>query len=460
MADVSRTESSVAAIPLHAGLLSRARAGSVALDAAVVAVTALVLGSIRLGKPSLWVDESFTARAMDSSVLGYIEGYHWLYYSVAKPWSLAAGTSETALRMPSVVGSMLACALLVVLANRLFDRRVALVSGFLLATSAFVVQWSQQARGYTFLVALGLLATLLLLRAFERDSRGAWALYGLSFAAVVVWHPVAGLLLVPAHAVLLYLRRRQVLPHGLLAGIVGLALGVPWAAQIAMRSSGDGVAMDWLTAPTPEVAGRALVDVSGALGLGLVLAGLGLWVLRRTGQRENMVWLGTWAFAPFALALLVSTVRPIYLDRYLIVASPAFALLGGVAVTRVGARFRVVLVAAVAVATCVGLIHWYGQTDGGNWRGEDWRGAVREVLARRGEADTIVVVPWSSAPAARYYGAAVTDVSSADAIWVLTWSETAEEITPSERRALGFGDHRRVEKTQFGSRVSAQLWRR
>ena len=38
-------------------------------------------------------------------------------------------------------------------------------------------------------------------------------------------------------------------------------------------------------------------------------------------------------------------------------------------------------------------------------------------------------------------------------------SETKpRDIRDAERRALAFGDHVRVEKLQFGRRLSAQLW--
>jgi hypothetical protein len=160
------------------------------------------------------------------------------------------------------------------------------------------------------------------------------------------------------------------------------------------------------------------------------------------------------------LALLPSTVRPVFLDRYLILAAPAFALLAAVAVTGVGRRLGAVAGLAAVVATSIGLIAWYSTGDGGNWRGEDWRSAVGTVLERRGEADAIVVAPWSAQPAATYYGARVTDVSNADSVWVLTWSETGDELKPDDRRALGFGDHRLVERLPFGWRVTAQLWRR
>jgi 4-amino-4-deoxy-L-arabinose transferase-like glycosyltransferase len=202
-----------------------------------------------------------------------------------------------------------ACGLLVVLGRRFFDRSIALVAGILLATSPFFVKWSQQARGYTILVALALAATLALLRASERNTRGAWALYGLALSAVIVWHPVGGLLLLPAQLVLLRQHRERVFPHALLAGVVVMLLGVPWAAQIALRSTGQGVEMNWLKFPSADVAARAFLDVSGAAGLGFLVAGLGLVLLVRRGQTSIAAWLGTWALAPFVLALAISPSR-------------------------------------------------------------------------------------------------------------------------------------------------------
>ena len=439
------------------GWATRLRTSAVALDAAVVAGISLVLGLIRLGKPSLWLDESFTA--IGNPITTFTGGYHWLYYSLEWPWRQVAGQSEWALRFPSVLGSMLACALLVVLGHRLVERWAALVAGILLATSPFFVKWSQQARGYTLLVAVGLLATLALLRALERGTRGAWALYGLAFSAVIVWHPVGGLLLAPPHAVLIGQRRERAFPHALLAGVVVMVLGVPWAAQIALRSTGADVAMNWLKFPTAGVAARTFLDVSGAAGVGVLLALAGLWLLRRRGERDLAIWLGSWAFAPFVLALVVSLVRPVYLDRYLLVAAPAFALLGAVALVRMSVRWRAVAVAAVVVASSVGLVRWYGTGDHGNWRGEDWRDAVATVDAQRGAA-ALVVAPWSASPAATYYGAKPVSASTARSIWVLVWSEDGSDLTAAQRLGAGLAGHRLVRTLGFGKRLRAELWTR
>jgi len=434
----------------------RVGTSSLALDVAIVSGVALVLGSIRLGTPSLWVDETFTAKAVRETFLNPIDQYHWVYYSLVTVWTFLAGTSEWALRAPSVLAAMLACGLLVSLARLLFDRWVALASGLLLAASPFLVKWSQQARGYTLVLAVSILAMLLLLRALERGSRGAWLVYGLAFSLVFAMHPVSAVVLVPAHAVLVCQRREKLLPHGLLAACVIVALGAPWAFARASQTP----AQDWLDRPSPRVALDTLLDVSGAAGLGLLLAVVGLVVLRRAGRRDLALWIGVWAFAPFVLALAVSFVTPIYLDRYLITAAPAFALLAGVGVLGVGRRLGALMAGAAVVATIIGLVGWYSAADRGNWRGEDWRDAVATVLERRSESNAVIVVPWWANPAAAYYGVAATGISSDDSLWVLVWSEDGHRMPKSQRRELGFGDHQLVDRLHFGRRMSAQLWKR
>lgn len=439
-------------------LLARLRTRSLALDLLVVSGVSLVLGSIRLGSPSLWYDEAYTYRQIQKGYLDQFDGYQPFYYWIEKPWTDLAGTSEWAMRFPSVVGAMLASALVVVLARKLFSANVGLLSGLLLATSPFFVKWSQQARAYPFLAAMALVATLLLLRALERGGRGAWALYGIAFTGLLVTHAVAGLLLLAAHAVVIWQRRQRALPHGLLAGLVILGLGVPWVAQLAMRTDNSMSETAWIPYPSAAYVGGSLLGMSGAAGLGLLLTLLGVWALWRAGKRDVLTWLGTWAFAPFVLALVISIVRPVFVDRYLIVAAPAFAILAAVGVSSLAGRVRAGAALAAAVATCIGLALWYQTTYEGNWRGEDWRSAASFVQSRA-HAD-VVVIPWWAHDAAEYYGVPVRDTSGADSVWVLSWSEDGHLLPQSVRAPLGLGGHELVESRAFGWRVTAQLWRR
>jgi hypothetical protein len=216
----------------------------------------------------------------------------------------------------------------------------------------------------------------------------------------------------------------------------------------------------WIPYPSAHYVGTALLGISGAAGFGMLLAILGLWALGRAGDQPVAVWLATWAFAPFVFALAISLARPVFVDRYLIVAAPAFSMLAAVALVYLGGWLRASAMTAAAVATCVGLVLWYHTTYDGNWRGEDWRSAVATVLARSDHAGAVVVVPWWAHDAAQYYGAPARDVSTADSIWVLHWSEDGPALPADVRRPLGFGDHVLVEQREFGWRLTAQLWRR
>ena len=438
-------------------VLSWIRDESLIRDVVLVGAIAFGLGLIRIGTPSFWLDEGFSWSGLQRSYTFYLEGFYWLFYTVMKPWAMVMGTSEWALRLPSVFAAMGSAALVVVIGRRLFDPRVGLVAGLLLATSPFVVRWSQQARSYTMGLTLGLLATLLLLRALERPTRRRWGVYGLAVAIVIVWQPVTRS---PDDRTPRRARRpptRPLPPHGLLAVWLVLLLGVPWAAQLWLRSRGSD-SLSWIEFPTFDVAVGAVLDVSGATGLGVFLALLGVWILRRANRGATAAWLAVWAFSPFVLSFLVSFVQPYYVDRYMIIAAPAFALLAAVALVKASGRQRPVLVAAVVVMTALGLGEWYSLSEGGNWRGEDWRSAV--ALTRdRGAAEIIVAPGWASRPA-EYYGAEVVETSSRDSVWVLTWSEDDHDLQDAERQPLGIRDHVLRERHQFGWRVSAQLWER
>ena len=76
----------------------------------------------------MWFDEAYTAEATGRSPAWWLanDQYHFLYDGLLALWAAGAGTSEWALRAPSVLGAMIAAALMVVLGRKFFDRWVAL----------------------------------------------------------------------------------------------------------------------------------------------------------------------------------------------------------------------------------------------------------------------------------------------------------------------------------------------
>ena len=319
--------------------LSRNRVDPLGVSTAIVAGVAAVLGLIRLWTRSFWVDEGYTAYATHRSPEWWVDNdqYHVPYDSVARALVVARGhvRVRVAFSRPCPEPWRLVRCSSSLRAGS--STAAALLSGLFLATSPFLVKWSQQARGYTLLVALSLGAT-----ASPPARARSWHAWGLGR----VWRFSLG------HGCLARSGRAHagagascahrteawacVAPRWVGGGHYPRRRSAMGAATIAMRSTGAGVGMNWLTAPTPTTVARAVLDISGASGLGLLLAVVGLVVLFYARRGDVALWLGVWAFAPFVLALLPSAVRPIFLDRFLIVAAPAFALLAATAVTGVG----------------------------------------------------------------------------------------------------------------------------
>jgi hypothetical protein len=196
-----------------------------------------------------------------------------------------------------------------------------------------------------------------------------------------------------------------------LSAAIVLGLGVPWFAQISMRSAGADTVIAWIPFPTWHTVTNAVLDISGAGWFGIVLAAVGLFVLLRRGERKMATWLVVWAFSPFAVAVVVSVAQHVFLDRYLIAAAPAFALLAALAVTGVARRLGATLLVVAAAATAVALVQWYSYAGSTNWRGEDWRAAA-QFAAERSGGNEVVVVPWWSHAAAEYYGVKVASLST------------------------------------------------
>jgi uncharacterized membrane protein len=137
----------------------------------VILLLAAVLRLTLLGSKSLWFDEAYSVvESMESQEKIWtgepvrIDSHPPLYYSALHYWLRVLGTSETAVRLPSALVSLVSIALLFLLAKRLFGLGVALLSAVLLAASPLDLWYAQEARMYVFMAAILLLAANLLLR--------------------------------------------------------------------------------------------------------------------------------------------------------------------------------------------------------------------------------------------------------------------------------------------------------
>ncbi|MHB1004746.1 MAG: glycosyltransferase family 39 protein [Chloroflexota bacterium] len=328
-----------------------------------LAVVAFALRVNGLGSQSLWHDEGASlfyaslppAQAVDMvAALGEIPP---LYYVLLHYWIALAGTSEFALRFPSVGAGLLGVVLLYRLGSHLGGNTVGLTAAVFLALSPIHLWQSQETRMYAFVVALSVLSAYLCVRAFARPSLGLLAAYALVGVAGLYTHfTFALVLLAEGVALALWLpfargRRGTVVRVGL-AAILSAATFLPWlAVGLTTYASGSTyftgklnvftAGRDTLAAFVQGEHARP-VDPTTLAVLALALAVLGLLAAtftRRGEARFHSLLVGCYLVVPAAALFGLLLDRPKFGPRYLMVALPAFCLLAGYAAAVIPAWF-------------------------------------------------------------------------------------------------------------------------
>lgn len=123
------------------------------------------------------------------------------------------GTSEIALRIPSILAMLAAAYLLYLAALELFERPIAIIAAVIFCLNPFVIFASIDVRPYAFAVLAANAAILIVLRLRRNNSNWLAALFGLSLAFNVYFHYLFAVIL-PALAICFFavkLRDRKTL---------------------------------------------------------------------------------------------------------------------------------------------------------------------------------------------------------------------------------------------------------
>jgi mannosyltransferase len=381
------------------------------------ALLTLVMTVVGIGTRSLWNDEYATWYAATLSfadlkrLVANVDAVVAPYYLLMHGWVAVIGESATSLRMPSALAMAAAAGLIALIGRRLFDAGVGLTAGLLFAGLPAVCRYGQEARPYSFAIALAALATLMLLRAVEQPTWRRWILYGLCLIGAALVHIVT-LSILLAHALYMWHAFRSRGDFRLLRWIAGAVIAVTGALPLAAKGHDQASAIDWIQlngtaiAQLPErIFGSALVAavVAGAAALAAVL----LW----TRHRNSVLLLLAWAVFPPLFCLVTFPVLHLFLHRYLLFTLPAWALLAaalgfslirplGVASgfpPRVGSagRRRSTVALSLAGLLVVAAVFYVGVPGQEAARhspvvGEpDFRGAARSVEAREEPGDAI-----------------------------------------------------------------------
>jgi len=339
----------------------------------------------RLDAQSLWYDEGVTAQVVRQGLTGLTR---WtaddiqppLYYYIVAGWVRLAGASEWALRFPSAAWGVLIVPLIYALGRRLYGTMAGLLAALLVGGAPLYVYYSQEARMYTQLTALGLVVTYVLVRALQTGDDHArqrwWAAFAIAGLAAVYTHYFAFFLLVAlalATAASFVLRPPLAVSHQpsaishqpsathdpssiirrsascilhlaaepILAVAVILVGYLPWLPFVFHRyqvdasywqgqlKPGEALRHVWInfTLGAPQTTlERDAVRIGWGFAVVAALALVGLLCRGRRTVWATMVLL-SYLLVPVVLILILSSRTPKFNPRYLMLASPAFWLL-------------------------------------------------------------------------------------------------------------------------------------
>ncbi len=141
-------------------------------------LAALAVRLLHIDQQSIWFDEGWSAYAATQPTLAAAAASDAtnppLYYLLLYLSTRFLGDSVFALRLFSTFAGLLGIALAYRLASTLFDRRAGLFAAFLLAVSPLLWWAAQEARMYTLLALLVLVAALAWFQLQRRPTRWSW----------------------------------------------------------------------------------------------------------------------------------------------------------------------------------------------------------------------------------------------------------------------------------------------
>ena len=415
---------------MHSAARSKGMTWTLRLACLAVILLASGLCLHRLGAVSLWYDEIVQVSLASRMSLRDIIRVH--LSSAAAPLDpllskavLSLGRAEFVLRFPAACFAILSVALCFALGRAMFGSLEGLLAAFLMAISAFHIQYAQEVRTYALLGFIGALALWFLWRALRDDHLRDWAAWTALGWLGLCAHPFAALwvLAQACYGVTASAFNRSIggsefwtqasrLRRMLVcAGLVLLGAGAQFAlaaGDFLKRPAGAAAATPSVFDNWIQPVGHLLVQLGNGAWAAFLCLGVILCAFL-TSRREDRaaIWLlGLSGLIPGALAIIAG--RAAFVARYVIFVLPPWTLLvargtTGLArtlqarlqpgPTRNVTWYTVTLALGVAAFGLAGLMRTqeYYTPNPTDWRSKaDWRGAGR-YLIDHAEPDALVL---------------------------------------------------------------------
>ncbi|MCV7348888.1 glycosyltransferase family 39 protein [Mycobacterium parmense] len=390
------------------------------LDPWAIAVVATVISAAWACRPSFWFDEAATISASASRtlpelwrLLAHIDAVHGLYYLLMHGWFAVFPPTEFWSRFPSSLAVGAAAAGVTVFARQFSGRTTAVCAGLVFAILPRTTWAGMEARSYAMSVAAAIWLTVLLVAAARRNRPRLWLSYALTFMVSILLS-LNLILLVPVHAVLVALsapdkQARSPLVRWAVASAVAVGLMTPFI----MFAHGQVWQVNWIYPLSWhyafDIVQRQYFDHSVAVAVLSAVTLVTAAAARLAGARgpagdmRRLVLIClAWIVVPTVLVVVYSGVsEPIYYPRYLILTTPAMAILLAVCIVTLARRpglvaVGVLLFAAAGLPNYLFVQRWPYAKEG--W---DYSQVADLVSAHAAPGDCLMVdntVPWRPGP--------------------------------------------------------------
>jgi mannosyltransferase len=389
-------------------------------DALVAAVVLLVLLAVsayvrtRSISGSFWMDEGLSV-GIASHPLGDIpgvlreDGSPPLYYMGLHLWMQVFGREETVVHWFSLIFSLLTIPAALWAGWSLWGKRAGYIGAAICALNPFLTSYGEEARMYSLLALLALVATACFLHAFVYRRGRRWViLYGVFQALMLYTHNWGIFYGIGAFLGLALIwwrseERKALAIDGLIGFAIPAVLFLPWLPTLLYQTG--HTAAPWGRAPrfgAPVQISRDLMGGDRASIVMLLVGGFGLATVladkargKRDGERLSIYVLILMPLVTLGIAWTLSQITPAWASRYFAVALAPLLLL-----TALGfARARWLGLAALAVL----VVFWINPqpyVDG-------YKSTVRDIGAEAGSqlrsGDLVIVGQPEQVPLAWYY---------------------------------------------------------
>lgn len=401
----------------------------------LILIIGLILRLISLDQ-SLWLDEAINVlAARNSSFIQILTEYPKfdfhppLYFSILWGWIRIFGSSEIALRIPSVVFGIGTIFLIFLIGKKLISPNLGIMSAMLLATNSLHIYYSQEARMYSFAAFAAALNFYYFLGVLS-NTPPRWSLGWILVLSnlLVLLSDYLAYLIFPAQFIVILLVKRKVLKTWLISLIIAAvgytfwvptlfeqlnvgqvtAMNVPAWKMVVGESGIKPLILTYVKfiigrISHPDLVAYALLF----LPAGSLFAFL-IWQARKSDSFTKIL-LFSWLLIPIILAWLISFVIPVYSFFRMLFVLPAFIILIALGISKFKAKLKYLFLSLVIVSQLVSLgIYLFNPV----FQREDWRGLVSFLKSQPKNSMILFESNGSIAPFDYYAGDSIKGIGA------------------------------------------------